>query len=77
MINKILKTMRKKANITQLEMAKKCNIANSTLSGYEVGYREPDFKTIEQIANICGYEIIFKNKKGDILTTKNIARKEI
>ena len=77
-IDKILKTMRKKANISQKELAKKCNIANTTLSGYESGYREPTFATIEKIANECGYEIFFKNTKhGEILTSKNILRKEI
>ena len=78
MINKILKTMRRKATLSQKELAKKCNIANTTLSGYESGYREPTFVIIEKIANECGYEILFKNKKnGEVLTTKNINRKEI
>lgn len=78
MIGKILKTMRKKAQIPQKELAKKCNIANTTLSGYESNYREPTFATIEKIANECGYEIIFKNPKtNEVLTSKNIDRKEI
>ena len=70
--------MRRKANISQKELAKKCNIANTTLSGYESGYREPTFETIEKLANECGYEILFKHKaNGDTLTSKNILRKEI
>lgn len=78
MIGKILKTMRKKANITQIELSKSCNIANSTLSGYESNYREPTFEVIEEIADRCDYDIIFKNRKsGEILTSKNIDRKEI
>ncbi len=78
MIGKILKTMRKKAQIPQNQLAKKCNIANTTLSGYESNYREPTFTTIEKIANECGYEIIFKNTTtNEILTSKNIDRKEI
>ncbi len=78
MIGTILKTMRKKASYTQSDLAKKCNIANTTLSGYESNYREPTFEIIEKIANECGYEITFTNKKTkDLLTTKNIDRKEI
>lgn len=78
MIGKILKTMRKKANITQNDLAKKCNIANTTLSGYESNYREPTFETIEKIASECGYEITFTNTKTkEILTSGNINRKEI
>ncbi len=78
MISKIIRTMRKKANLTQSQLAKLCNIANTTLSGYESNYREPTFETIAKIAEKCGYEILFKNKlNGEILTTKNINRKEI
>ncbi len=78
MINKIISTMRKNAKLTQKELAKKCNIATTTLSGYEINHREPNFETIEKIANMCNYEILFKNKEnGDILTTKNISRKEL
>ncbi len=78
MISKIIKTMRKKANLTQSKLSHLCNIANTTLSGYESNYREPTFETIEKIAKECGYEVQFKNKKtGEILTTQNIERKEI
>ncbi len=78
MINKILKTMRKKAHLTQNQLAKLCNIANTTLSGYESNYREPTFEIIEKIANECGYEVLFKNKENnEILSTKNIERKEL
>ncbi len=78
MLSKIIKTMRKKANLKQNDLAKLCNIANTTLSGYESNYREPSFETLEIIANNCGYKIQFKNiQTGDILTTENINRKEI
>lgn len=70
--------MRKKANLTQRELAEICNIANTTLSGYESSYREPTFEIIEKIAEECGYEIQFKNKKtSEILTSANINRKEL
>ncbi|MDE5552936.1 MAG: helix-turn-helix domain-containing protein, partial [Malacoplasma sp.] len=39
MISKIIRTMRKKANLSQKELSKMCNIANTTLSGYESNYR--------------------------------------
>ncbi len=78
MISKILKTMRKKAKLSQKELAKMCNIANTTLSGYESNYREPTYETIEKIANLCNYDIIFQNRKTkEILTSKNIERKEL
>ena len=52
--------------------------AKNTISQYETESRQPDFATIEKIANECGYEILFYNKKLDeTLTTQNINRKEI
>lgn len=70
--------MRKKAKLSQKELAKMCNIANTTLSGYESNYREPTYETIEKIANLCNYDIIFQNRKTkEILTSKNIERKEL
>lgn len=38
-----------------------------------------NFETIEKIAEVCGYEVVFINKKdkNKILTTKNIIRKEL
>ncbi len=78
MLNKILKTMRKKANLSQKELAKRCNIANTTLSGYESNYREPTFYLIEKIADECGFDVLFQDRKTkEVLTSKNIERKEL
>lgn len=78
MIGKLIRTMRKKANLSQKELSKMCNIAISTLSGYESGYREPTFEMIEKISKACGYEVLFKNiKNKETLTIKNINREEI
>lgn len=77
MVNKIIKTMRKMANYNQNELAKKCNIAASTLSGYETGYREPTFEILNTIAIECGFEIQFKSIENGILTPNNINRKEL
>ena len=77
MLNKFIKTMRKKAGLTQLELAKKCNIANSTISGYETGYREPGFDTLLIIAKECGFELRFVNNKNEVLNVDNIERKEL
>lgn len=77
MIGKIIKTMRRIAKFNQNELAKKCNIAVSTLSGYETGYREPTFEILNKIAEECGFEIQFRNNEKEILTSKNINRKEL
>lgn len=61
--------------IKQSEVASKVNLAISTISGYETGYSEPTFDTIEKLANIYGYDIIFRNRTTNLeVTTKNINR---
>lgn len=78
MIGKILRTMRKKKGLTQNDIEKLCKIGRASLSLYELEDRQPTFETIEKIANVCGYEIIFINSKTkDRLTTTNIDREEI
>lgn len=70
--------MRKKAGLSQNQIGKLCCFARNTISQYETGTLQPDFKTIEKIANECGYEITFYNSKTkNTLTTKNIVREEI
>lgn len=78
MIGKIIKTMRKQNNLSQEQIGKLTGFARNTISQYETGTLQPEFSTIEKIAHECGYEILFKNKQsGEILTSKNIDRKEI
>ena len=78
MVGSILKTMRRKNNLSQEQIGKLVGYTKNTISQYETESRQPDFATIEKIANECGYEILFYNKKLDeTLTTQNINRKEI
>lgn len=78
MIGKIIKTMRREANLTQEELSKKTYISRSTLSDYEREKTDINFDNIEKIAEICGYQIVFINKKKNRqLTSKNINREEI
>lgn len=78
MIGKILKTMRRKSNLSQEQIGKLIGFARNTISQYETETLQPDFKTIEKIANECGYKIHFYNEETkETLTTKNIERKEI
>lgn len=74
----MLKFMRLASGQKQSELGNKINIAQTTVSGYETGYSNPDFATIERIANECDFEIIFRNKKTqEEFTAKSIERKDI
>ncbi len=75
MISDILKYLRKSKKLKQSEVASTANIAVSTISGYETNYSQPTFEMIEKIADICGYDIVFRNRKTEYeVTSKNIDR---
>ena len=78
MIGKLLKIIRVNKGLKQSELAEKLNIAQTTLSGYETNYSNPKFEIIEEFANNCDYEIVFRNKKTkEEITTDSIQRKDI
>lgn len=52
-----IKEFRKKAGLTQIELAKKCNITQSTLSGYENERYEPDKETLKTMSVIFDVSI--------------------
>lgn len=77
MIGKIIKKMRIDNNLTQSELSNLLNVDQTTLSGWERGYREPTFETIEKIAKVCNYKINFINTiTNEFINTDNIERKE-
>ena len=55
----MLKYLRSRENMSQAELAKKLGIAKSTISMYEVGKREPDFETLEAIADLFNVDMNF------------------
>ena len=79
MIGKIIRTMRRENNLSQEELANKVFLGRTTLSDYEREKTDINFDYLEKIANACGYDILFVNKKDKtkILSSKNINRKEI
>ena len=48
MIGKILKTMRKNKKLNQKQLGSIIGVAQTTLSGYETGYSNPDFALIKK-----------------------------
>ena len=47
----IFRQLRLSASLTQSDIAKRIGISRSTIGMYETGAREPDFKTLEKIAD--------------------------
>ncbi len=53
----ILKQLRKNSNMTQPELAQKLGVSRSAISMYELGSREPDFETLEAIADVFNVDM--------------------
>ncbi len=52
-----LQFLRKRAGLTQAELAKKVGITRSALGNYESGTREPDFETLEAFADFFNVDL--------------------
>ena len=52
-----LRYLRKRADLTQPELAFKLGISRSTVSMYELGSREPNFETLEAIADFFNVDM--------------------
>jgi len=70
MIGNIIKNMRKENNISEEELTKKTGISIEKLKELENNKEQPDFETLEKIANSCDFEIVFINKEENISISK-------
>lgn len=60
-LGQIIQEKRKKAGLTQKELAEKVGVATITIQQYERNAREPKLETIKKIANVLGasqYELL-------------------
>ena len=72
----VLRQLRLEHNLTQDELATKLGISKSTVSMYENGNREPDFETMETIANFFNVDMDFLLGRTDCPTkTTNASQK--
>lgn len=55
-------TMRKKSGLTQDEVAKKLGTQKSNISRLEKGSSNPSWKTLQNYADACGFDISMKLK---------------
>jgi len=75
---KMLKYLREREGMSQQELANKLGIAKSTVGMYESGRREPNFETMEAIADIFNVDMNFlhgdKGSENDHYYIDNNAR---
>lgn len=51
MLGKRIAALRKREGLSQYELAERLNFSRGKLSNYEQGSRQPDYETLQQIAN--------------------------
>ena len=70
--NDMLKYLRVREKMSQAELADKLGVSKSTVGMYELGKREPDFETIEAIADLFNVDMNFLlGKVGSELSPKD------
>lgn len=76
MIGMILKNMRLSNGLSQKDLGKLLNLADTTISSYERENSNPDFETIIKISKICNYEIIFKDKNNNLISVEEMSKEK-
>lgn len=64
----VLKSLRTVKGMTQEELAKALNISRSTVGMYENGSREPDYETLEAIADYFNVDIDYLLGRTNLTT---------
>lgn len=64
--NEVLKKLRIEHHLTQTELANKLGLSFTTISMYERGQREPDFETLEAIADYFNVDMDYLLGKSSI-----------
>ncbi len=78
MIGKMIKKMRLDNGLNQEKVSKLVNIGRTTLSDYEREKTDINFETLENIAKVCNYKIVFINKiTKEELQVKDLKRKDL
>ena len=74
MVGTIIKNARRSKGLSQKQLGDLLSLADNTISSYERGNNQPDFKTIIEILNICDFQIQFINDKSEIITLEKMSR---
>lgn len=77
MIGMILRNIRKMRGLTQVNISKKLNLAENTISNYETECSNPNFDTIYKFINACDFDIEFVDKKDKKRYTVSELSKEM
>lgn len=76
MFSQRLKELRTKKNLTLRQLGKDLGISYSSLSNYENGSQQPNFDTLEKIANYFGVRLDYLTGKSDSATYNDFYHQE-
>lgn len=74
--NEMLKYLRSREKMSQADLAEKLGISKSTIGMYELGKREPDFETLESIADLFNVDMNFLLGKPGSEVSSGITTKD-
>lgn len=78
MIGKLIRFMRKRNKFSQKQLADYLQVANCTLSHYEVESRSVSFGDMVKIADACDFSIKFvDNKTNEVFELSDMKRKDV
>lgn len=59
----LIRACRESAGLTQNDLAKRVDMARTTLASYESGRNEPSHSRVREILSACGYELVVQKKR--------------
>ena len=78
MIGKLIRFMRKRNKLSQKQLADYLQIANCTLSHYEVESRGISFNDMVRIAEACNFSVRFvDNATNEVFELSDMKRKDV
>ena len=78
MIGRIIRFMRKRNHFSQKQLADYLQIANCTLSHYEVESRGVSFEDMVRIAEACNFTVKFvDNQTQEVFELNDMKRKDV
>lgn len=67
-----LRSLREKAGFTQKELANRLKVPNQNISNYERDFRQPDYETLQRLADFYDVSIDYLLGRSDKATYKGI-----
>ena len=60
----LLRDARKRAGLTQAELARRAGVTQSVVSAYESGSRQPSLQTLDRLMSATGYELSVRLRRS-------------